>query len=621
MKHLHTVGFYAVLSTLTFCLQTCSAEVFSTNIVTSVFDSADYSGKGEAKCVVKIIGARNGAFSGLLVIANPAAVKGEKAEVSELKGPAGTISAKSVRVRYAVPDSSEDRKKDRFETLMDEPRAEGKVHVICITVSVPVDARPGAYEGTVKAGATAAAIQLKVNDWQLPNPHEFITHAGLIQSPESVALKYKDEIWSDKHFEHIGKSFDLLGQIGNKVLFVPILCRTHFGTSEGMVRWIRDSAAKAPASADSTNTPEFASWSIEEKFKHDFRPFDQYLDLYISKAGKPEFVCFYVWDYAFGGSYFNQNDKAPAQGVLVSLLSAQPGGKTEIMCGPPYGAEGSKEFWQPVMDGLHERMTKRGLPDDAFLVGIAGDSRPSKEVVNTLNAAAPYSRWLLHSHGGAGKLHNVPVGYLSHVWGCGKDPRKGGPHYGWSIKNVVTVFPRYGGGNFLTESLGSGRHYGVFRVLPETCNVHNLRGFGRIGADFWPVLDAGKGGLRPMLNRYPKAQWSQLSVNESNAAMLSPGPDGAVSNIRFENLREGIQENEARIFMEKALADKEKRGKLGEELAKKCETLLASRTDVILGTFKSGKENKGWPWFAEGWQERSDGLFALAAEVASALAK
>jgi hypothetical protein len=226
---------------------------------------------------------------------------------------------------------------------------------------------------------------------------------------------------------------------------------------------------------------------------------------------------------------------------------------------------------------------------------------------------------VLNSHGAAGSLNGVPVGYMAHVWGAGKNPEKGGPHYGWALNKAVTVFPRFGGGGFMTEPVWPSKPFGVHRILGETSLVHNMRGFGRVGADFWGVLEGDKGGARSLLNRYPEAKWSQLTVSEACGSFLAPGPDGAVSTVRFENLREGIQECEARISIEKALVDKALRGKLGDELAKKCEDVLAERTTAILDAFKRGKQSKGWDWFATDWQARSDKLFAAAAEVAAKL--
>lgn len=105
------------------------------------------------------------------------------------------------------------------------------------------------------------------------------------------------------------------------------------------------------------------------------------------------------------------------------------------------------------------------------------------------------------------------------------------------------------------------------------------------------------------------------------AALLAPGPDGALSTVRFEVLRLGIQEAEARIFIEQALADDAARTKMGPELAKVCEDLLDERLHLFLKTqVKKPGPDADFFWFAErsGWQDRSERLFTTAGQVARA---
>ena len=109
--------------------------------------------------------------------------------------------------------------------------------------------------------------------------------------------------------------------------------------------------------------------------------------------------------------------------------------------------------------------------------------------------------------------------------------------------------------------------------------------------------------------------------------------------MRFEMMREGIQECEARIFIEEALADERLRGKLGEELTERCQTVLDERTRAMLRGVNSliisgswedySTLNTSWWWrpvhvgyqwyVVSDWQARSERLFSTAADVAQAL--
>ncbi|MFH0980829.1 MAG: hypothetical protein V2A79_04750, partial [Planctomycetota bacterium] len=142
------------------------------------------------------------------------------------------------------------------------------------------------------------------------------------------------------------------------------------------------------------------------------------------------------------------------------------------------------------------------------------------------------------------------------------------------------------------------------------------RGFGRLGADFWAVLDKHPARFGSVANkvgdvvkynissRYPEAEWKNLGLSYTVPALLSPGPDGALSTARLEAIREGAEENEARFFLEKALADPARKTRLGEDLAARCQEILDERTRDCLWTR------------TDGWQERPARLFLMAAEAA-----
>jgi len=89
----------------------------------------------------------------------------------------------------------------------------------------------------------------------------------------------------------------------------------------------------------------------------------------------------------------------------------------------------------------------------------------------------------------------------------------------------------------------------------------------------------------------------------------------------------GVQEAEARIFIEKALDDPAKRAKLGDELAKRAQELLDERVREIARAkqdrspmFSYGSD-VSWGDYAGGAVDRARALYRLAAEVTAKLAK
>jgi hypothetical protein len=193
--------------------------------------------------------------------------------------------------------------------------------------------------------------------------------------------------------------------------------------------------------------------------------------------------------------------------------------------------------------------------------------------------------------------------------------------YGWKQNELVAHFAR----NVRND-------YGIptFRLMGEMNVAGGLRGFGRMGADFWPVLKDRRGRkVGGLGERYPYASWRNLDIF---VALLAPGPDGAVSTARYEMMREGVQECEARIFIERAIVEK----KISGELLRRCQEALDERVrTMVIGlidhtcngisptpvaSWWMGSDQLGHHWYlASNWQARSETLYALAEEVEESL--
>ncbi len=456
-------------------------------------------------------------------------------------------------------------------------------------------------------------VRLRVAGWKLPDSKDFVTHVGLIQSPESVAMKYKVKMWSEEHWRLLEESFELLGQVGTKTVYIPLRSRTYFGNEHSMVRWIK--------AAD-------GSW------KHDFSIAERYLDLAVKHLGKVPVVCLYCWDVDTDGCYFGKKvDLSKRPGTPFTVLDPKTGALSEEV-GPRWGEAKTREFWRPVFAGMRDILRKRGL-EKSMMVGICGDRRPSKAAVEDLKAVAPEARWVVSSHGAPRKLHGQPVGYVCFVWGVNgiPDPQVRRYH-GWKNPELICPFPRSGSGVF-GPGLRQVSPLAPYRMAAETALVSagragraggGLRGFGRCGADFWPLRKEkhyGDWRYRSLAGRYPETNdWHGGWLHNSFIYVLGPGEHGPVATTRLEMLREGLQEAEARVFIEKALLDETLKAKLGKELARKCLELLDERTRSCRRTFVYGTGTARWNslWLtSSGWQERSAALYSTAAEVAARL--
>ena len=640
-------------------------QVWNSDLLAGDFD-LDFGDRCEPVRPIRLTGARNGCFSGKVVLGSDKPIVGLRATMSEWKGAAGTIHASAARVRYGIewgheyvtrpytsppPYPAETRlfgaiapaPPDPVPVAVRERKASpralrtpgqpkpvfGAVVPIWVTVKVPGGAAAGTYSGTLTLRAEGekpvdVPVELRVADWTLPDTQDYRTWVELIEVPDTLALEYSLEPWSDRHFEMIAKSFQFCGEVGSRVVYVPLICETNIGHAESMVRWVRKS---------------------DGGYEQDFSILDRYLDLAVKHMGRPKIVAFNVWEI-----YLLQTEKfRPSatmrpeviearkvfrgKGPLVTVLDRKTG-KTENVRLPVYTDPAARALWQPLMSAVRDRMKARGL-EGVMALAYLSDVMPGKGEVALFAEIAPDVPWVSHSHHGIhGKGPNNIYGlartaYQARVWHTGfaeGDP-VGKRRYGWRRKDLVVQFQR--GRDMNSLSCTKWRHQGELNITGDQ------RGIGRLGADFWYVMKDKKGRRRgPVSARYPQSSWRNLDLWTS---LLAPGPDGPVATTRFEVFREGIQECEARIFIETALIDPVRREAIGDELATRCEQTLDERAmhmwrgfnglqltgapyQYATGTSWRGSGLAGHHWFVgSGWQRRSETLYGLAAEVGGKL--
>jgi hypothetical protein len=275
----------------------------------------------------------------------------------------------------------------------------------------------------------------------------------------------------------------------------------------------------------------------------------------------------------------------------------------------------------------------------------------------TFAVLLPGVRWVNNSHADFLRFTNNPdrpplFGYFTTVYvDMLKLDRPWGPDRkcGWNLHVKSGRFYRdYSTASGLSLPLQSLAEQ---HVSSELALLSHQSGPGRIGLDFWPVLQSPPGGGRDMHRgsntisaRYPESSWHQLNLQRCCEALVAPGPDGALPTVRYEVIREGIQECEARIAIERVLVDPALRSALGSDLAARCEKLLDERAKrLACGVHqceygKAGPGQPGWHpvrgggkegaadrernWqevFVKDWQKRREELFDCAGLVAERL--
>jgi hypothetical protein len=594
-------------------------RVWAGNPLVDMWDTD--GGEPREKPRVHIVGARNGAFSGVACVRSAKPIKGLKVEAGALKQAEGdaSIPAEAVWVRYGVagkaaPQDSKRRhpKGATYLGVLGEkapteiPVPEGMSGVTCpvwLTVSVPKDAKPGVYAGSVKISAEGAtpvelSVSISVFNWVLPDRTGYVSCANLIESPETVALKYKVKIWSDEHWKLLDRTFDRMSGVGCKVVYIPVIGQTNMGNEFTMVRWIKK---------------EGGGWD------HDFSVVEKYLDTAIKYLGKVPVVCVYVWTPTMGGGGFGKIVKRVKNDFPLYFTVLDPKtGEMRNEMGPDWGTPESVPFWQPVFDGIRKILAERGM-EKSIAVGMGSDRVPSKQALDDIGKVAPEARWVIHAHSKTTGFAGKPVSLNASVWGVkGPNLYTGRRRYkpGWKNASIMTVFPRYGAGN-----MGHVRHVspiGVFHACVESYQAGGYE-LGRVAADFWGIGKGKRGRPITVLSRFKS--WQRPGVpTMGHGHFLHPGPEGALQSVRFEALRLGVQECEARVFVEKLLFDKAKKEALGE-LAGRATRLFDSRIEEIIrakqdtSNMYSIATDASWLGYASGFSGRAKALYDLAAEV------
>ena len=367
-------------------------------------------------------------------------------------------------------------------------------------------------------------------------------------------------IGSDEHFKRLEQSMRLLGEVGNDWLIVPVIKFTEFGNKEDtVIKWTRRK---------------------DGSLSFDYTNLDRYIGLATKYWGRPRVIVFVVMHGTGGKSPVTVDvfDERSGKTETISLRSDQPHYRTA---------------WRAFGVSLHQHMRELGLADSMHW-GLAWDSEGDPELPVLMSQSTPSVAWASATHGhGAGVRHYYKA--RSFIYKLAQ--LQVYSRMGWKRDDIMVVNARGGG----TVTCISGTSPGpIWRVMPDRAITCGANGIGRIGVDSWEnTYLAGfqdRGFLPPGLSVVSMFWPSEASVEPSQ---------------RYEALREGIQEAEARIFLEQQLDRKV----LPAELEKKVRKILFEHARETL-YLPTGGPTVSICELSPGWQSRSRRLFNAAGEVA-----
>ena len=599
---------------------------------------------------IRMQSVRNGTCSAQIVAGSSGNIRGLRAVVSDLKGAAGVIPASAVQVGYMCwwnenqgwrndaldPDPPAELRpltKSIFNPSQSMGRVAGAVEAIWFTAQVPKTAKAGIYSGKVTIGAEGeksveTTIELKVvGDWVCPDPDRFTTYMGIIESPDSVAALYHVPLWSEEHWQLLDKVFELLGQLGNRELYIPLITRTMLGNEQSMVRWIKQ--------ADGAYKPDF---SIAER----------YMDLAVKHHWNVASTCLAVSDGGLGQAiWYSGKPRNPPSVSTLDPITKTVG----EMAASAWGTPEARTFWKPAIEGMQDRLKKRGM-GKSMMYGFVVQNQVLVETIGDIKSITPDVKWWEYTHWSPKRKGSKEVwqdvGRTAFAFGAplavfwSPDEEKQ-PHYAWRhlAKDVFFVAAPRGKAQINVGELGE---LSIFRLTCESTLLANndglipelgpFCGIGEIGADFWPVpIGAGTVTTGSLGNKSAPAKagevkrldgrylgWGSLSLDNTMESILGSGRKAPTHSCRTQLLRESQQEAEARVFVQNAILDQ--KAKLGPELTERCRKICDDRTRVMNFCsvyFGENGEEYGRVFSPEQWDAQTELLYLAASDVAKAL--
>lgn len=257
-------------------------------------------------------------------------LKDVKVTLSDLRSAKSVIPSKALKanfVRYVMTDElnkdgkggcgCRENKAEWDSSLVADvldinatlPVKRNSAQPIWVNVSVPHDAAPGVYDGTVTVTADGMAapqtlrMQLKVLNRTLPEPQKWHLNVDLWQNPYSVARYYGVPLWSKEHFDAMRPIMKMIADAGQWTITASIMHKPWNGQTEDHY----DSMVTRIKHLD-------GSWS------YDYAVFDRWVEFMKDDVGIDRLICCYTMiPWALNFDYYDEATNR------IQFVEAKPG--------------------------------------------------------------------------------------------------------------------------------------------------------------------------------------------------------------------------------------------------------------------------------------------------------
>ena len=362
---------------------------------------------------------------------------------------------------------------------------------VWLTFDIPSDAQPGVYTGTLNIYARNQKTQkllitLEVLPQTLPKPQDWKFHLDLWQNPSAVARFYQVKPWSEAHWRLLENQMKMLAETGQKVITATLNKDPWnvqcYDAYQEMITWTKNANG---------------SWM------YDYSVFDRWVNFMMNLGVTKMINCYSMIPWNNELRYYDA-----ASGAHIDI-SAKPGSPEFIA------------LWTPFLTDFRKHLNEKGWLN---ITNIAMDERSPQDMKATLELLQQVAPELGVS------LADNHKSYRQYPY----------------LKDICIGF----GATFEEADLTYRKEHGLTSTFYVCCadkfpNVFTFSDPAEATYIGWYATAAGLDGFL----RWAYNSWVENPVIDSRFRTWPAGDTyitypGARSSIRFERLREGIQDAE-----------------------------------------------------------------------------
>lgn len=396
---------------------------------------------------------------------------------------------------------------------------EGKTtRPVWLTFDIPADATPGEYKGTLKVYARNQKtkdlkISIEVLPQTLPEPKDWVFHLDLWQHPAAIARINEIKPWSEEHWQLMKEPMAMLADAGQKVITATLnkdpWNNQCYDRYEDMILWKKNK---------------------DNTWEYDYSVFDRWVEMMMELGIKDMINCYSMAPWNNELHYYDEAKRKQID------ISAAPGSKE------------FKEIWTPFLKDFSRHLKEKGWLQ---ITNIAMDERSPeimKATLGLLKQVAPELGVAL------------------------ADNHKSYKEYPY-LKDICVEY----GATFDASDLQYRKQNNLISTYYVYCatkfpNVFTCSEPAEAVYISWYAVAAGYDGFL----RWAYNSWPEKPLEDSRFRTWPAGDTyivypGNRSSIRFERLREGIQDAEKiRILRDKfkKASDTEKLNILENEISR-----------------------------------------------------